>query len=109
MESIKLVGKRAAATCVVATIAFTYLSCAVTTEADTASEEQRAYGRCLDACRTDPAEMNEAPDDAALRMCQADCNAEYPQDDWQDDARDNAMGADAHPGPHPVPPPVAAE
>lgn len=80
-----------------------WTSCAVTTEADATSSEQRAYASCLDTCRKAPAEQDDGSSDTALRICRDDCSAEYPQDDWRDDSREVGMGAGAPLQPHPPP------
>jgi hypothetical protein len=89
-----------------------WLACATTTEADATTEEQQAYGKCLDACRNEPAEQSdEGPDEATLRICREDCNAEYPRDEWVDDssARDRDLRAGTTTPPHPPSPQMGQE
>ncbi len=70
-----------------------WAACVTTTEADTVADEQRAYARCLDACRNEPSEhADDGPDEMALRVCRDDCNAEYSRDERNDGSQRHRGG-----------------
>ncbi len=93
-------------------------ACTVTTEADTAAEEQRAYGRCVDGCMSEPSEQAEGMGQENLRLCRQDCASSYPlNDSVASDAKAGSLQgpetggpdptgvtADLPPPPPPVPP-----